>query len=174
LLAEQVGRDGKVVACDLHPQKLEALGREFERLGLEPAQFHAVDWTAGTGAVPADFDRVLVDAPCSGTGTLRHRPEILERLGPEDPARLGQLATSILRSAASRAKPGGRVVFAVCSLLAEEAEAVVERVLDLLTPCPFDATELLIRPEPGSTSLRLLPLAHGTDGYFIASFQRRG
>jgi 16S rRNA C967 or C1407 C5-methylase (RsmB/RsmF family) len=66
------------------------------------------------------------------------------------------------------------VVFAVCSLLAEEAEAVVQRVVDVLTPCPFDATELRIPPEPGSTSLRLLPLAHGTDGYFVASFLRRG
>jgi 16S rRNA (cytosine967-C5)-methyltransferase len=174
LLSEQVGPSGKVVACDLHPQKLSALARELDRLGLAPVESHAVDWTAGTAAVPGDFDRVLVDAPCSGTGTLRHRPEILERLGPDDPARLGNLATSILRSAATRAKPGGRVVFAVCSLLAEEAEAVVQRVVDVLTPCPFDATELRIPPEPGSTSLRLLPLAHGTDGYFVASFLRRG
>lgn len=173
LLAEQVGPTGKVVAADLHPQKLDALQREFERLGLAPPECYALDWTAGTGAVAGDFDRVLVDAPCSGTGTLRHRPEILERLGPDDPARLGELAANILRSAATRAKPGGRVVFAVCSLLAEEAEAVVQRVADVLAPSPFDAAELGSLLGQGVTSLRLLPREHGTDGYFAASFVRR-
>jgi 16S rRNA (cytosine967-C5)-methyltransferase len=173
LLAEQVGASGRVVATDLHPKKLEALVREFERLGLPAPETHALDWTVGTAALPADFDRVLVDAPCSGTGTLRHRPEILERLGPDDPARLGQLAASILRAAATRTRPGGRVVFAVCSLLEEEAEAVVERVADVLTPCPFDAPELAPVLGEGSTSLRLLPLRHGSDGYFVASFLRR-
>jgi 16S rRNA (cytosine967-C5)-methyltransferase len=174
LLAEQVGPGGHVAATDLHPQKLEALVSEFTRLGLPPAECRALDWTVGTGGLADDFDRVLVDAPCSGTGTLRHRPEILERLGPDDPARLGELAASILRSAASRAKPGARVVFAVCSLLTEEAEAVVERVADLLTPSPFDAPELAPLLAEGATSLRLLPLRHGTDGYFVASFVRRG
>lgn len=174
LLAEQVGASGQVVATDLHPQKLEALTREFERLGLARPECHALDWTVGSAELPADFDRVLVDAPCSGTGTLRHRPEILERLGPDDPARLGELATRILRAAATRAKPGGRVVFAVCSLLEEEAEAVVERVADVLSPCPFDAPELASVAGPGVSSLRLLPLRHGSDGYFAASFVRRG
>jgi 16S rRNA (cytosine967-C5)-methyltransferase len=174
LLAEQVGPSGHVVATDLHPQKLEALTRELGRLGLPPAECRAVDWTVGTAGLADDFDRVLVDAPCSGTGTLRHRPEILERLGPDDPARLGELSTKILRAAASRAKPGGRVVFAVCSLLEEEAEAVVERVADVLTPCPFDAPELASLLGEGAKSLRLLPLQHETDGYFVASFLRRG
>lgn len=174
LLAEQVGPGGHVLATDLHPQKLEALSREFERLGLPAAECLALDWSVGSGTLAADFDRVLVDAPCSGTGTLRHRPEILERLGPEDPARLGELAAQILRAAASRAKTGGRVVFAVCSLLVEEAEAVVERVRDVLEPCPFDAPELAPLLANGASSLRLLPLEHGTDGYFVASFLRRG
>jgi 16S rRNA (cytosine967-C5)-methyltransferase len=174
LLAEQVGSSGHVVATDLHPQKLEALTREFGRLGLPRPECRALDWTVGTAALTDDFDRVLVDAPCSGTGTLRHRPEILERLGPDDPVRLGELAAKILRAAATRAKPGGRVVFAVCSLLEEEAEAVVERVADVLTPCPFDAPELASLLGEGTKSLRLLPLRHGSDGYFVASFLRRG
>jgi 16S rRNA (cytosine967-C5)-methyltransferase len=172
LLAEMVGPNGRVVATDLHPQKLEALAREFERLGLPAAECRSLDWTVGPADVQSDFDRVLVDAPCSGSGTLRHRPEILDRLGPEDPERLAQLSTQILRSAATRAKPGGRVVFAVCSLLPEEAEAVVERVRDVLRPCPFDAPELAGKIPEGATALRLLPLEHGTDGYFAASFRR--
>lgn len=173
LLAERVGESGSVVAADLYPEKLSALRTEFTRLGLKEPETQAVDWTVGAGGVAAGFDRVLVDAPCSGTGTLRHRPEILERLTPEDPARLGELAGQILRSAASRARPGGSVVFAVCSLLKEEAEAVLPRVADLLEPAPFDAPELAATLDLGRTSLRLLPLAHGTDGYFVASFRRR-
>ncbi len=172
LLAELVGPTGRLFASDVHPEKLDALEREFKRLGLPLPACRAVDWSVGAADVPGDFDRVLVDAPCTGTGTLRHRPEIVGRLSASDPARLAELATAILREAGARARAGGRVVFAVCSVLAEEGEAVVERVRDVLTPAPFDAPELAELVPPGATSLRLLPRAHGTDGYFVASFTR--
>jgi 16S rRNA (cytosine967-C5)-methyltransferase len=172
LLREQVGPDADVWAVDLYPEKLARQAPEFERLRLRPAQVSAVDWTVGTGAVPDGFDRVLVDAPCTGTGTLRRRPEIGIRLQPGDPARIAGTATAILRSAATRAKLGGRVVFAVCSALVDEAEHVVESVRDVLEPLPFDAPELLPLVEPGATTLRLLPIRHGTDGFFVASFRR--
>jgi 16S rRNA (cytosine967-C5)-methyltransferase len=172
LLAERVG-SGTLVASDLYPEKLEALAEELARLRLVPVETRAIDWSAGQGGLGADFDRVLVDAPCSGTGTLRRRPEILRRLKPEDPRRLAELAESILRSAASRARPGGTVLFAVCSVLREEGEDVVERVLDLLEPQPFDAPELPRELVAGKTALRLLPGLHGTDGYFMACFRRR-
>ncbi|MFZ5891585.1 MAG: RsmB/NOP family class I SAM-dependent RNA methyltransferase [Myxococcota bacterium] len=173
LLAELVGERGQVFASDLHPAKLEALKSEFQRLRLPEPSVAAVDWSIGVGNVPDGFDRVLVDAPCTGTGTLRHRPEIARRLAPEDPARLGALAESILRSASTRVRAGGRVVFAVCSVLTAEGEAVVERVRDVLEPVPFDAEEARVLAPEGASHLRLLPRAHGTDGYFVASFTRR-
>ncbi len=173
LLAEQVGAAGEVFASDVHPSKLDALKSEFRRLQLPAPPVAAVDWSAGVGDVPEGFDRVLVDAPCTGTGTLRHRPEIARRLTPEDPARLGALAESILRSASSRARPGARIVFAVCSVLTAEGEAVVERVRDVLEPAPFDESEVSGVVPSGASHLRLLPRAHGTDGYFVASFVRR-
>lgn len=173
LLAEQVGERGELWATDLHPKKLSALEAELARLHLPPAHVRAVDWTKGAGELPRDFDRVLVDAPCSGVGTLRRRPEIAARLGPDDPARLAELALEILRNAALHARPGGRVVFAVCSVLPEEGAGAVERSADLLEPAPFDAPELAPLAPPEATSLRLLPLRHGTEGYFIASFVRR-
>lgn len=168
LIAERL-EGGHLVACDLYPEKLAALEAEAQRLKLAPIETRGVDWSVGQGGLAADFDRVLVDAPCSGTGTLRRRPEILRRLGPADPARLGALSESILRSAASRAKPGGTVLFAVCSVLREECEDVVARVADVLEPTSLNAPELAV----GKTSLRLLPGAHGTDGYFLAAFRRR-
>jgi 16S rRNA (cytosine967-C5)-methyltransferase len=172
LLVERVGENGDVWATDVHQNKLVALGRELVRLHLPGVRTKNVDWTRDPDAVPATFDRVLVDAPCTGVGTLRRRPEIGLRLAPEDPARLGELAVKILRGAASRARPGGRVVFAVCSVLPEEAEAVVEQVSDLLEPTPFDAPEVQALATNVPT-FRLLPLEHGTDGYFVASFVRR-
>ncbi len=172
LLAERLA-GGRLIACDLYPEKLQALGDDAARLGLTGIETRAVDWTVGHGGLPDDFDRVLVDAPCSGTGTLRRRPEILRRLKAEDPARLAELAESILRSASSRAKQGGTVLFAVCSVLEQECEAVVARVADVLEPAPFDAPELPTELVAGKTCLRLLPGQHGTDGYFMACFRRR-
>jgi len=172
LLAEQLGPGGVLWATDSHPKKLRALNDEFARLGLPAPKTTPVDWTSGVADVPDDFDRVLVDAPCTGVGTLRRRPEILARLGPEDPARSSAKAEAILRSALTRAKANGRVVFAVCSVLQAEAEALVERVADVLEPVAFDAPEAMA-VAPGATSFRLLPLAHGTDGYFVASFLRK-
>ncbi len=173
LLSEQLAGSGELWACDVHPKKLEALIAEHERLGQVAPKIEAIDWTRGSGSVPGDFDRVLVDAPCTGTGTLRRRPEMAERLTPEDPARLSELAERILRAAARRARPGGRIVYAVCSVFREEAEAIVERVADELVPVPFDSPELCALAGRDATSLRLLPLCHGTDGYFVASFCRR-
>jgi 16S rRNA (cytosine967-C5)-methyltransferase len=173
LLAERIAAEGAVWAADAHPAKLRALEGELDRLRLPPVQIAAVDWTVGAGGVPDDFDRVLVDAPCTGTGTLRRRPEIAERLRPEDPARVSALAEKILRAAATRARPGARVLFSVCSVLREECEELVARVEDLLAPRPFDAPELALLIEPDATCFRLLPLQHGTDGFFVASFARR-
>lgn len=172
LFAERLGA-GQLLACDLYPEKLQALGDEAARLGLHGIETRAVDWSVGQGGLSADFDRVLVDAPCSGTGTLRRRPEILRRLKAEDPARLAELSESILRSAASLTKAGGTVLFAVCSVLEQECEAVVARVADVLEPAPFDAPELPAELVAGKASLRLLPGQHGTDGYFMAHFRRR-
>ncbi len=188
LLAERVASGGSgasggaVVAVDLHAHRLRALEAEMSRVGQQ-VQTIAADWTnAGDGvpmaadAVPDGFDRVLVDAPCTGVGTLRHRPEMTLRMAPEDAARLGGLAAQILRNAALKARPGGRVTYAVCSVFKAECETVLRGVSDLLEPVPFDAPELagLLSQEGAEiTTLRLLPSKHGTDGYFLASLRRK-
>jgi 16S rRNA (cytosine967-C5)-methyltransferase len=171
LLAERVNA-GELWASDLYPNKLDALKRELARMGLPEVQTRALDLTCGVGDLPADFDRVLVDAPCTGTGTLRRRPEILLRLQPSDATRLGMLAEQIVRTAATRLRPGGRLVFSVCSVLPEECEAVVERLGDILAPVPFDAPEVTTWFGSSATAFRLLTGTHGTDGYFAASLRR--
>jgi len=175
LFSEQVGSAGAVWATDVYPKKLEALASEYERLQLTAPELRSVDWTVGVGDVPADFDRVMVDAPCTGTGTLRRRPEIATRLVPEDPARLSALAEGIVRSAATRVRVGGRLVFAVCSVLEAECEALVERVSDVLEPIAFDCPELeaIWKDAPAPCAFRIGPSEFGTDGYFAASFRKR-
>lgn len=168
LLGQLAGDMGRVVACDIHPAKLQKLTARIPN-----ATAHAVDWTIGPGDVPADADRIIVDAPCSGTGTLRRRPDLLRRLQPEDVSRLAEKQAAITLTAATRAKPGAKLVYAVCSVLDEECEGVCRRLEEgsdevRLEPAPFgsDAPGVL----GGGNRARLLPHVHGTDGYFVTGF----
>jgi 16S rRNA (cytosine967-C5)-methyltransferase len=154
---------------DTGEQKLNQLLSEFARLQLPAPQALRVDWTKGDETLPRDFDRVLVDAPCTGSGTLRRRPEIALRLVPEDVERLATLAEHILRNAAKHCKPDGRVLFVVCSVLARETFDVLERVSDVLQSVPFDRNDPFLTPT--TTSIHLLPGSHGCDGFFLASLR---
>jgi 16S rRNA (cytosine967-C5)-methyltransferase len=129
-LVEAAGPDGQVVATDLHEHRLEQIARELARLRLPPdtLEMACVDWTIGAGAVRGEFDRVLVDAPCTGLGTLRRRPEILLRSQPGDAARMGEAQRLILQHAAEQVRPGGTLLYAVCSPLREEGSGVVDAV----------------------------------------------
>lgn len=170
-LAEVIAPDGVLFATDVSSAKLEALNAEFARLSLPLPITHTVDWSqAPATELPRDFDRILVDAPCTGTGTLRRRPEIALRLKPKDAERLASQSERLLRQVANHLGTGGRVVFVVCSVLRRECETVVERVSDVYEPVPFDADLPLLH---GHCQLRLLPNVHGSDGFFLASLQRR-
>jgi 16S rRNA (cytosine967-C5)-methyltransferase len=171
LFAEQLAGSGELWATDAYPAKAPDLGRGIRALEAAGCAHGGGGLDRGARRRARDFDRVLVDAPCTGVGTLRRRPEIALRLQPEDPVRLAELGRRILRGAAARVRPGGRVVYAVCSVLTEECENVIESVRDVLTPAPFDAPELPWL-EPATTQFRLLPGRHGTDGYFVASLVR--
>ena len=175
LLARAVQPGGAVDACDLHASKLTRLTTELLRVGLAPGHTFAVDWTAGSGDVTGTYDRVLVDAPCSGVGTLRRRPDLALRRDPQDLAALTTTQTEIALRAGHHVKVGGRLVYAVCSVLLEECEDVVAALLARapeLGLAPFDAPELTALAGDSPT-LRLLPHVHGTDGYFLASFLRK-
>lgn len=177
LLARAVGPDGAVDAADLHPAKLDRLREELARLGLAPRDTIAVDWSKGVGSIDRGegvplYDRVLVDAPCSGTGTIRRRPELLSKRKAADVAELAELQRAILTRTAALVRPGGRLIYAVCSVLRDEAEGVIGAAAELgLVPAPFDSA-VADRIANGAASFRLLPQEHGTDGYFVASFIR--
>ena len=162
----------RVDACDRDPRKLDRLREDLARLGVAPRATYAVDWSVGSGDVTGEYDAVLVDAPCSGTGTLRRRPEMLLR-PRADLAERTKAQRAIALAAAAHVARGGRFVYAVCSVLREEAEDVVAGFAEAaLEPSPFGDPSAAAAGG-GATSFRLLPYIHGTDGYFLASFRKR-
>ena len=123
-------------------------------------------------SVAQKFDRVLIDAPCTGTGTLRRNPEIKWRLALDDPARLAGVQLSILNRAAGVIRKGGRVVYSTCSIEPEENEGVIIRFIDEGAPFRIirpDAHADLITPEG---FVRTFPHRHQTDGFFAAVLER--
>jgi 16S rRNA (cytosine967-C5)-methyltransferase len=159
LLARAVMPGGAVDAADLHPKKL---------VEIAGARTFGVDWTKGTGDAAARYDRILVDAPCSGTGTIGRRPEILLRLREADIANLRATQLAIATRVASLLAPGGTLVYATCSLLRDEGEDVIEALraqMPELGPAQHE------REEPWIT--RLLPPERPTDGYFVATLVRK-
>jgi 16S rRNA (cytosine967-C5)-methyltransferase len=175
VLARAVGPGGAVDACDAIVGKLDRLREELSRVGLAPRDVFSIDWTVGSGSVPRAYDRVLVDAPCSGIGTLRRRPDMAQRRHRSDLAAFARMQVAIVSRAARHVRAGGSLVYVVCSVLREEAEDVVDGVLSAcgdLSRAPFDAEGA--RAIAGEApSFRLLPQVHGTDGYFAARFVRR-
>lgn len=171
-LAALMGNRGRVVACDVHPRKVQALARRAHLLGagcLEVRQCDARQLEV-RGA-----DRVLVDAPCTGLGVVRRRPEIRWRVQPEDLPKAGQLQREILEGASRAVREGGVLVYSVCSTEPEEGEQVVDWLLAsgqfVLDPFAVPWGEDTLEAPQGT--LRLWPHCHGTDGYFVARLRRR-
>ncbi|HEX8794320.1 MAG TPA: transcription antitermination factor NusB [Polyangiaceae bacterium] len=163
VLARAVGATGAVDACDTSPTKLTRLREDLARLGLQTRATHAVDWTVGSGDVTGTYDRVLVDAPCTGIGTLRRRPEIALRLKESDLVDRPRAQLAIASRAAEHVRPGGGILlYVVCSVLREEAEGVIDALV---------AARPELRPTEGG-SFRLLPHVQGTDGYFVARLEK--
>lgn len=187
-LAEAVGRSGSVLALELHDARAAKIPGALHDLGLGevPLTVDTVDLSVGLGADPereGRYDAVLVDAPCSGLGTVHRRPEILLRLRPEHLADLARTQAAILRHAARLVRPGGRLVFAVCSPLDEEGAGVRDACADALArlgllPWPFaprpPGARLEVAADPDG-ALRLGPwLAEGAgcDGYQLFRWRR--
>jgi 16S rRNA (cytosine967-C5)-methyltransferase len=173
---------GRLYAFDISGHRLEALKPRLARSGLSnvhPVQI-AHERDDRIKRLAGKIDRVLVDAPCSGLGTLRRNPDLKWRQSPQAVVELQAKQKAILASAARLVKPGGRLVYATCSLLADENEGVA-RAFAAEHPQfqPLDAGEALAKAhvEQAETlvadgCLRLWPHRHGTDGFFAAVWQR--
>jgi 16S rRNA (cytosine967-C5)-methyltransferase len=169
LLAEAVGDGGRVDAADLHAKKLRVAEEEARALGYELGLAAAVDWSVGAGPFAgAAYDRVLVDAPCSGSGTFVRRPEVARRFTEAKLAELVALQRAIAQRCASLVRPGGLLVVATCSLFPEEGAELAASLRETLGFAPADLA--LLRTHCATLS----PTEHGTEGYSLAAFRRPG
>jgi 16S rRNA (cytosine967-C5)-methyltransferase len=167
-----------LVAADRDRRPLRALRRRLERLGLPAPARLRCDWEAAS-PLRRSFAAVLLDAPCAGTGVLRRRPEIKERLQEADLRDLAGRQERLLAAAADLTAPGGELVYAVCSLEPEEGEQRIEGFLERRPefaragPAPaFPACAAGLLDARGD--LRTLPWRDGVDGFFACRLRRRG
>lgn len=169
---------GRLYAFDVSEKRLNNLGQRLKRSGLSNlhAQVISSEQDPKLKRLNGKFDRVLVDAPCSGLGTLRRNPDLKWRQTEQDVLELTQKQTAILARAAKLTKAGGRLIYATCSLLQDENEAIVEAFMQAnpefgLVPANEILAHHHIALDTGPY-LKLLPHLHGTDGFFAAVFEK--
>lgn len=176
-IATQMANKGVVIACDVQEGRLKRAAERFRGAGLHNIQTRLLSserdkWVKRH---KGGFDRVLVDAPCSGTGTWRRNPDARWRAEDAGLEALAALQANILDSAARLVKPGGRLVYATCSLLPQENEAQVEAFLaghPEFRVVPLAETAPQVTDSAHPDHLSLTPARHGTDGFFAAVMAR--
>jgi 16S rRNA (cytosine967-C5)-methyltransferase len=172
-----------ITAAELHAHRARLLQK---LLRPHASQIQIITADAQNLPLTKQFDRVLTDVPCSGTGTLARNPEIKWRLTPADLIELPQRQLAILRSALARVAPAGRLIYSTCSLEKEENEAVVEQAIEennsfRILDCSLQLDRLkttgeLAWPDPASLTrgpyLRTIPGIHPCDGFFAAILEK--
>ncbi len=183
-LGAMMRNTGRLYAFDTSGHRLDAIKPRLARSGLSNvyATQIAHERDERVKRLSGKIDRVLVDAPCSGTGTLRRNPDIKWRQSPKAIAELNEMQAAILKSAARMVKPGGRLVYATCSLLKSENEAIAEQfsqahpdfvqvnAAEKLEQSGVSQAESLVT-EAGH--LRLWPHRHATDGFFAVAWEKK-
>ncbi|MCI2057171.1 MAG: 16S rRNA (cytosine(967)-C(5))-methyltransferase RsmB [Oscillibacter sp.] len=166
-----MGDTGEIVACDLHPNKLKRIAEGASRLGVTSIQMVTADGTKNRAEWHDAFDLVLVDAPCSGLGIIRKKPDVRYK----EPSTLRQLLpiqAAILEQAASYVKPGGVLLYSTCTILPEENEAQTDAFLTKYGEFTRERFEL---PQPVGAvdgQMTLWPQRNGTDGFYICRMRR--
>ncbi len=173
-LAQLMRGRGTVIAADLSPARLRLLASAMRRLGISSVRPLAADMRRPAAVLRRPPARILLDAPCSGTGSLRRHPEGKWRKDPEGIAGLARLQEEMLCGCAELLPSGGRLLYATCSLLREEDEEVVDRVLaaGVLRPLPFSPAELPPEALTGRGEMRTWPHRHDCDGFYAALLER--
>lgn len=170
--AVAMGDEGEILACDLHENKLKRIEEGAARLGLKSIQTFAADGTVFRPEWADSADTVLVDAPCSGLGIIRKKPDVRYK-SPDDLFTLTVAQAAILENAARYVRPGGVLLYSTCTILPEENGQVVD---GFLAGHPDFSRETFALPAPVGEQpgeLTLWPHRHGTDGFYICRLRRR-
>jgi 16S rRNA (cytosine967-C5)-methyltransferase len=166
-LACLVGPEGTLVAADAEPGRAPLIATTLARLGVRG---RVLVQDGRRPAVRGPFDRILIDAPCSGIGSARRRPELLWRAGRDRLSGLARTQVGIVTAVAGLLRPGGRLVYSVCTFPRAETDAACDAVLRRrpdLEPFELDG------PDGPASRIRLWPHRHGCDAMFVAGFRRR-
>lgn len=187
-IAFAMGVRGTLIANDISNERIKALQGNLDRLGVVNVSttcWDAANWPAAAG----QYDRILVDAPCSSEGTLRRKPRIQGGLGPELSLRLASRQRALLRKAVQRCRPGGRIIYSTCTFAPEENELVVASILreyeGRVRLLPSQVPGLVTAPglthwqgralDPSlSRCVRLWPNQNDTGGFFVAVLEKEG
>ena len=170
--AVAMGDEGEILACDLHENKLKRIEEGAARLGLKSIQTFAADGTVFRPEWADSADTVLVDAPCSGLGIIRKKPDVRYK-SPDDLFTLTVAQAAILENAARYVRPGGVLLYSTCTILPEENGQVVD---GFLAEHPDFSRETFTLPAPVGEQpgeLTLWPHRSGTDGFYICRLRRR-
>ncbi|WP_409341072.1 16S rRNA (cytosine(967)-C(5))-methyltransferase RsmB [Paenibacillus sp. MBLB4367] len=177
-LAEKMGDSGTIVACDLHPHKEQLIREQADRLGLSAIQTIVGDAEKLDGTFAAgSFDCILLDAPCSGLGVIRRKPDLKWAKAETDIADICGIQHAILESVHNLLKPGGLLVYSTCTIERSENEEMVERFLASHPEFSLEAFPSGALPvglaETGRTGMvQLLPHHYHSDGFFIARLRK--
>lgn len=171
-LAELMHNEGTVLALDVNASRLALVDESAARLGNRIVATRVADATRASESISDGFDRVLVDAPCSGLGTLSSKPDVRWRKSEADLAELARLQAAILTEAAKMVAPGGLMVYSTCTISKAENEGVVERFLQGDRGFEPAGPGALERVAGGADFIQLFPDTHGCDGTFIARLRR--
>jgi 16S rRNA (cytosine967-C5)-methyltransferase len=179
LLGDLMHSQGRLYAFDTHERRLARLKPRLARAGLTNVEARQISDENDPRVLrlAGKADRVLVDAPCSGLGTLRRNPDLKWRQSPASVSEMAAKQASILAAAARLVRPGGRLVYGTCSLLAEENEEIVQGFLAAHPDfAGVPVSEVLAHvhvPLPADRYLALDPATHSCDGFFAAVLERR-
>ena len=177
-MAEKMNNEGSILATDLHPKKLDLIEENTARLGLTIVQTAPIDGRQATEYLKAeDYDAILVDAPCSGLGVMRRKPDIKYTKREEDLQSLQTIQLNILKNAVQLLKVGGKLVYSTCTVDKEENEGTVKAFLANHPEMEAVALEnlpaqLMTKQQDGM--LQVFPQDIGSDGFFVAAFIKKG
>lgn len=176
-IAQKIGDEGHVLALDLHPKKVGLIKQNAKRMGLdERVTAKALDARKIDSIIEDDyFDRILVDAPCSGIGLMRRKPEIRYEKTPEDSQNLHEIQLGILNAMAPKVKDNGIITYSTCTILEQENEKTISAFLELhpeFTLVPTQTAKKL-KEDRSVPYLNIYPDDFGSDGFFIACLQKR-
>lgn len=178
-IAQIMKNQGTVIARDIHEHKIKLISDSAERLGISIIKAELFDAREIDSRLIEKADRVLVDAPCTGLGIIRRKPDIKWAKNIVDTKEITRLQEEILKASSKYVKPGGVLVYSTCTILPEENEHIINKFIDSdssfqLEDVSLSLTKSLLKSHTKEGYLKLFPNKDNTDGFFVAKMRKRG